>query len=57
MGKKGFASEQAVKQRGHYGTRYHPTAAYGPWQKGRVEREIATVRNKQGKAVIHCGLH
>ena len=35
---------------------YVPTAAYAPWQKGKVERKIESIKSIIRKNVIHLGI-
>ena len=55
-GERGFASEAFAEAMGRAGTLYVPSAAYAPWQKGKVERLNQTVRAVITKCVLHRGL-
>ena len=45
-----------VTKLGRAGTLYKPSAAYAPWQKGKVERKIESIKHVLRKAIIHCGV-
>ena len=55
-GERGFASEAFAEAMGRAGTLYVPSAAYAPWQKGKVERANQTVRMIISRCVLHKGL-
>ena len=38
------------------GTHIWPTAAYAPWQKGRVERRIGAIKETMRALIMHRGL-
>ena len=40
---------------GQAGSLYIPSIAYAPWQKGKVERMIQSVRSVVRKIVLHLG--
>jgi len=56
-GERGYSAEQFVTKLGKAGTFYQPSAAYAPWQKGRVERKIESFKAIVKKTVLHSGVN
>ena len=55
-GERGFSAEEFVVKVGRAGIFYDPSAAYAPWQKGKVERKIDTFKSIVRQTVIHSGI-
>ena len=55
-GERGFSSDEFGTLLGRAGALYVPSAAYAPWQKGKVERRIQQVKGIIRKSVLHMGL-
>ena len=55
-GERGFASQEFVSSLAKAGTMYVPTAAYAPWQKGKVERRTESIKSIIRKVVLLHGL-
>ena len=53
---RGFSAELFVTKLGRAGTLYTPSAAYAPWQKGRVERKIESIKMIIKKTVLQVGI-
>ncbi|CAK0872907.1 unnamed protein product [Prorocentrum cordatum] len=50
---RGLVSGSFVDALSRSGTAYDPTAAYAPWQKGKVERKIQEAKNVMRKTIRH----
>ena len=48
---------ELVNKLGAAGCTVWPTAPYAPWQKGKVERRIRTLKETMGSMVLHSDLH
>jgi len=53
---RGLISQEVVDKLSVSGTVLWPTAAYAPWQKGRVERRIHALKDTIQAVIMHKGL-
>ena len=53
---RGFMAETFADSLGKAGTLYRPSAAYAPWQKGKVERKIESFKAIVKKFFVQISL-
>jgi len=53
---RGLISAEWVEKTSQSGTHVWPTAAYAPWQKGRIERRISALKDTMRAVMMHRAL-